>query len=222
MNFFWSYAKKISEFTVINYGLLYNFPAVVDSRKITSSDDWVVPSTTQYSSLFTYMGGISVAGKKLRESGFVHWSNGTGYIEGTDNYGYKARGAGDRTWYDGAFESLTLTFAFWTSNSYDSVDAYWYFTTYRVEPIEGRISSKKFGLSVRLMYTGSGSPSEYVGNDGKHYQIITIDGKIYLADNLAETKYRNGDSIPEVTGNAAWVALTTGAMCAYNNNWANV
>jgi predicted transcriptional regulator len=29
-------------------------------------------------------------------------------------------------------------------------------------------------------------------------------------------------AIPEVTDNTAWAALTTGALCAYNNNWDNV
>ena len=34
--------------------------------------------------------------------------------------------------------------------------------------------------------------------------------------------HRDGTDIPEVTDNAVWAALTTGAMCAYNNDWNNV
>ena len=28
-----------------------------------------------------------------------------------------------------------------------------------------------------------------------------------------------GDSIPEVTDNSIWAGLTTGALCAYDNDW---
>jgi len=35
---------------------------------------------------------------------------------------------------------------------------------------------------------------------------------------LSETKYRNGDIIPEVTSIAVWPSLKTGALCAYNND----
>jgi hypothetical protein len=44
----------------------------------------------------------------------------------------------------------------------------------------------------------------------------------YIADNLAETKYRAGSDIPIVTDNAEWAALTSGALCAYDNDWTNV
>jgi len=44
----------------------------------------------------------------------------------------------------------------------------------------------------------------------------------YYKEYLAETKYRDGSLIPEVTDNTAWAALTTGALCAYDNDWNNV
>jgi uncharacterized protein (TIGR02145 family) len=39
--------------------------------------------------------------------------------------------------------------------------------------------------------------------------------------NLDVTTYRNGDPIPEVTGNTEWTGLTTGAWCYYANNSGN-
>ena len=36
--------------------------------------------------------------------------------------------------------------------------------------------------------------------------------------NLDVDRYRNGDPIPKVTDPTAWVALTTGAYCYYNND----
>jgi hypothetical protein len=67
--------------------------------------------------------------------------------------------------------------------------------------------------------------SDYIGNDGKRYKTVKIGTQVWLAANLAETKYRNGDLIPfeAVPGqgnysDAQWVALTTPARCAYLNN----
>jgi uncharacterized protein (TIGR02145 family) len=45
-------------------------------------------------------------------------------------------------------------------------------------------------------------------------QAIT---QIWMAENLKSTQYSNGDPIPNVTQNQAWLALTTGAYCNYNN-----
>ena len=39
-----------------------------------------------------------------------------------------------------------------------------------------------------------------------------------MAENLRVTHYRNGDPIPNVTDSTAWINLTTGAYCNYNND----
>jgi len=57
--------------------------------------------------------------------------------------------------------------------------------------------------------------------DGNTYKTITIGTQTWMAENLHVTKYRNGDPIPNVTDNAAWVALTTGAYCTYENTTNN-
>ncbi len=54
--------------------------------------------------------------------------------------------------------------------------------------------------------------------DGNVYQVVEIDGVEWMAENLKVTTYRNGDPIPNVTANADWAALETGAYVAYNNN----
>jgi len=54
--------------------------------------------------------------------------------------------------------------------------------------------------------------------DGNVYQVVKIGTQEWLVGNLKTTKYRNGDSIPEVTVKADWGALTTGAWCYFNND----
>ena len=81
-------------------------------------------------------------------------------------------------------------------------------------------------MSIRLIKDSTtlthGQTGTYTGNDGKVYRTICIGTQEWLADNLCETLYRDGSPIPEVTDNATWAALTTGALCAYNNDWNNV
>lgn len=57
--------------------------------------------------------------------------------------------------------------------------------------------------------------------DGNFYHTVTIGTQTWMVENLKTTKFRNGESIPNITDNAEWTALTTGAMCDYDNNTGN-
>lgn len=54
--------------------------------------------------------------------------------------------------------------------------------------------------------------------DGNIYQTVTIGTQTWMAENLKVTHYRNGDAIPNVTGNSQWFGLLTGAYCWYSND----
>ena len=51
-----------------------------------------------------------------------------------------------------------------------------------------------------------------------YYASVNICCQTWMSKNLDVSTYRNGDIIPKVTSNAAWIALTTGAYCYYNND----
>ncbi len=60
--------------------------------------------------------------------------------------------------------------------------------------------------------------------EGNVYKTITFnanskDGipQTWMAENLRITKYNDGTEIPNVTDDASWAGLTTGAYCSYNN-----
>ncbi len=53
--------------------------------------------------------------------------------------------------------------------------------------------------------------------DGNTYKTIVIGTQTWMAENLRTTRYRNGDSIPEVTDSLVWDGLKTGAYCNHNN-----
>lgn len=215
--------------TAIKYGLLYNWYAATDARKITSSDTWVVPSFSfdegvfDFNTLIDYLGSFNVATFGiLKETGTTYWvlpnSNATNAVE------FNLRGNGLRNAVSGEFSAITTWGYLWFLDSGFGIPA---------DPDNGSSNYDIYqgGLGIRLMRNATESEqllddglisSTYTGNDGKVYRCTKIGTQVWLADNLAETKYRNGDTIPEVTDNSAWAALTTGALCAYNNDWSNV
>ena len=54
--------------------------------------------------------------------------------------------------------------------------------------------------------------------DGNGFTTVAIGTQEWMAENLRVTHYRNGGEIPNVTGNAAWTALTSGARCSPEND----
>lgn len=58
---------------------------------------------------------------------------------------------------------------------------------------------------------------ECIDPDNNSYPIVKIGTQWWMAENLKTTKYNDGCTIPNVTDNSAWAALTTGAYC-WNNN----
>jgi uncharacterized protein (TIGR02145 family) len=53
---------------------------------------------------------------------------------------------------------------------------------------------------------------------GNVYKTIVIGTQEWMAENLKTTTYRNGNAIANVTDDAQWQNLTTGAWCSYNND----
>ncbi|MFC1725510.1 FISUMP domain-containing protein [candidate division KSB1 bacterium] len=57
--------------------------------------------------------------------------------------------------------------------------------------------------------------------DGNVYQTIKIGNQEWMVENLKVTRYRNGETIPNVTDNTEWGSLSTGAYSTYDNNASN-
>lgn len=58
--------------------------------------------------------------------------------------------------------------------------------------------------------------------DGNVYETIEIGEQEWMAENLRVTKYRNGETIENITSNEDWSVLATGAYCGYDNDESNI
>ena len=68
----WSNYDNASKYDTI-YGKLYGFQVIADSRKICPGE-YHVASQTDWETLFTFLGGSTVAGGKMKEAGTSHWA----------------------------------------------------------------------------------------------------------------------------------------------------
>jgi uncharacterized protein (TIGR02145 family) len=61
--------------------------------------------------------------------------------------------------------------------------------------------------------------TECKDGDNNYYPVVQIGTQLWMAENLKTTKFNNGTtSIPDVTDQTEWAALTTPAYCWYDNN----
>lgn len=80
---------------------------------------------------------------------------------------------------------------------------------------DGRTDTETRQVTVNNGIQETGTVIDF---DGNVYMTVKLGSQYWIAENLRVTHYRNGDSIPNVTGNDEWVSLSTGAYCSYNNN----
>jgi len=54
--------------------------------------------------------------------------------------------------------------------------------------------------------------------DGNIYNTVVIGTQTWMLENLKVTKFNNGDALSNIVNDSAWISLTTGAYCNYNND----
>ncbi len=176
------------------YGNLYNFYTVVDSRNLCPSG-WHVPSDNEWTILITFLGGDTIAGGKMKETGLTHWilpntgeDNSSGLTVIPAGYRYSNNGFNH-----GAFHGLNGNGGIWTStNTSDSsaIAKYFYPGSASVGQIDNR---KSYGWSVRCVSDVQTSINEnekwndikIFPNPTSNLLTIPIDGqKIIVITNL--------------------------------------
>jgi uncharacterized protein (TIGR02145 family) len=201
-------------------GYLYNWFVVDDARNIAPSG-WHVPTRAEMITLATYLGGSFVAGGKLKETGTTYWL--TPNTGATNSTGFNGRGTGYIASSDGTFDGIGEVMWMWTSTEYSGASAFvGGLGNVSAELVTGGAYNKNYGMPIRLIKDDSTNTGMMVGNDGKIYKTVKIGSQVWMAENLAETQYRNYALIPNVLDDEAWIALETGALCPYDDDYTKV
>jgi uncharacterized protein (TIGR02145 family) len=140
---------KNNAINVDSYGRLYNWYAVNDARKIAPIG-WHVPTDAEWQTLIDYLGGPTVAGIKLKESGMTHW-NSSG-AEGTNESGFTALPGEFRNWNgDWSFTSSGANAFFWSATESDVTNAWDRRLYYNLESVSHDDWDKHNGMSIRCI-----------------------------------------------------------------------
>lgn len=144
----WCWYNNDSATFAATYGRLYNWYAVNDIRGLAPTG-WHVPSSGEWATLSTCLGGDAVAGGKMKESGIAHWSSpNTG---ATNSSGFTGLPGGGR-FPNGTFSSLDFYAGQWWSASEYSASSSWYrLLFYNTTDVNGFSAFKSCGFSVRLV-----------------------------------------------------------------------
>lgn len=128
------------------YGRLYTWPAAVAA----APTGWRLPTKEEWDELINSLGGTSVAGGKLKETGIAHWTSpNTG---ATNSSGFTALGSGFRG-PDGIFYDLGRHSDFWgtSHNGQDPSAIYIYYNSANVMSDISR-DDKTSGIAFSVRY----------------------------------------------------------------------
>lgn len=183
------------------YGKLYNWYAVNDPRGLAPAG-WYLPSDADWKKLIASLGGESQAGSKLKATtGWDSFLNNNG--NGSNISGFSGLPGGYRLYYNGGFNNIGLTGAFWALDG--PINPIGFFLNSGTDMIARSFNPIPFvsGYSVRCL---------------RERESVIIGTQEWMTKNLGVTTYRNGDLIPEIEDPAVWKTLTYGAWCYYDHN----
>jgi uncharacterized protein (TIGR02145 family) len=130
------------------YGKLYNWYAVNDPRGL-APEGWHIPTDFDWTTLENCLGGASVAGGAMKETGTIHWT--TPNTGATNISGWVGLPAGARSLI-GTFFDVGGGGYWWSSTETTPTNA-WFRTLYYNDGFIYRFAnfSKPFGFSVRCL-----------------------------------------------------------------------
>lgn len=203
------------DFVQGGFGLLYNNYAT--KKPDFMPDDWAVPESVDFTWLRIYLGvDNSIFGAALKEVGTTYWqSPNTGAY---DQVGFKLRGGGSRLQSGDFVELFDSGYMAYRSD----VNSRAYDAEYNSSGMTDNGVDQRVGYTVRGIYTGATTPSgsTITDYDGNVYDVIEVgdEDQFWLGQNWKCTKLNDGTPLTNVTGDAAWAALSTEGYCAYDND----
>jgi uncharacterized protein (TIGR02145 family) len=213
----WCYFKNDLN-NVRTKGKLYNWYAVNDSRGLAPIG-WTIPTQSDINLLLVELGGEIVAKQAIKsQTGWGQFGNGNNKskLNGLPN-GIRE---GDQADFRGGNSNSLY---WWTSSASEQYPKQYSKTLYLNEDAGGQYtylssSSQMDGLNVRCIQLNVSSLNESLQNVQSTIQIGT---QVWSTINLNESRFRNGDLIPEAKTAEEWIAAGNAkrpAWCYYDND----
>jgi len=149
-------AKATSNYTT--YGVLYNWTAAMNGAASSTANPsgvqgvcptgWHLPSDAEWTQLTTYLGGESVAGGKLKETGTTHWDSPN--AGATNETGFTALPGGYRDW-DSTFYNVGYYGYWWGATEGNAGSALDRYVGYDDGEVGSYYSYEEVGFSVRCV-----------------------------------------------------------------------
>ncbi len=109
---------------------------------------WHIPTDAEWTQLENYLGGSSIAGGKLKESGTTHWRATN--VGATNSSGFTALPGGYR-YNKGDFNTPSTNGHFWSSSASSSAGAWYRYLFYSSQNIYRLNGDRTYGFSVRCV-----------------------------------------------------------------------
>lgn len=140
------------------YGALYTWAAAMNGAVSSNTKPsgvqgvcptgWYLPSDAEWTELETYLGGSSIAGGKMKETGITHWADpNTG---ATNESGFSGLPGGYRS-NSGVFGRFPEYGSWWSSTEISATSAYYRFLNFGNATVYRFSHSKEIGFSVRCL-----------------------------------------------------------------------
>ena len=128
------------------YGKLYNGYAITDPRGL-APEGWYIPTDFEWTTVGNCLGGNTVAGGLMKETGITHWT--TPNTGATNLSGFTGLPGGSRD--DGGTFDVIGNYGIWWSSTGET-HSLWIYSLYYNNNVFGRSNfSKRYGLSVRCV-----------------------------------------------------------------------
>jgi len=195
---------------VVGFGLLYNYYTFFAESDFFAPG-WRLPTRAEVIAMYTFLGGISVAGGKLKDTDQLYWSApNTGATNETKFFG---RGAGIISRFTGRASNLKTRNYLWCSDG-PSVNDGDIFYLYDISAaITWTNFAKNHGCSVRGVKSANPSDNGKIGSytckNGDVLRTVVINDLEWIADNMTETMLQDGTEIPLKTSGNDFKNATT-------------
>ncbi|MCX6273489.1 MAG: hypothetical protein NTU44_20150, partial [Bacteroidetes bacterium] len=138
----------------IVYGGLYQWPEMMQyittpSSKGICANGWHLPSNEEWDNLACYLGGLSIAGGKMKQVGNTYWSSPN--ISATNESGFTGLGAGWCWPISGYFSGWHYDGIFWSSSEFFSSNGYNVYLISNSSEFPFSNYHKEIGYSVRCL-----------------------------------------------------------------------